>query len=76
MNKQRRDELGKIQEARRASDAMETAIDTIETPAVKVAREVLTKECKQCGARNMTYKRLCFKCFCPSFHELTEKEDD
>lgn len=34
-----------------------------------------TKECKQCGALNMPYKKLCSKCFCPSFHEPTEKED-
>ncbi len=47
----------------------------IKAPAVKVAREVLTKECKSCSARNMPYKRLCFKCFCPSFHEPTEKKD-
>ncbi len=53
---------------------LEEAIDTIDVaPAVKVAREVLTKQCKQCGARNMLYKKLCFKCFCPSFHEPTEK---
>ncbi len=40
------------------------------------SKEAMIKVCKQCGARNMLYKRLCFKCFWPSFHEPTEKEDD
>ncbi len=64
-----------------AIEAMETAIGQLEEAIdtigeFDVAREARTKECKQCGARNMLYKKLCFKCFSPSFHKPTEKKDD